>query len=144
MGAEITGISAMPIYEYRCEKCGGIFEELKSMSSPAPEKCSLCGASPVHRLVSRTSFVLKGSGWYATDYARKETGSGKDKETGGRKDKGGKDKGNGKDGGGNGKDKIPDSGAEHGEHRESKRPDAGASVGGAPSKPGAESTSAAK
>lgn len=59
----------MPIYEYNCAKCG-VFEEMQKISDPPVKRCPKCKGK-VERMVSRTSFVLKGSGWYATDYARK-------------------------------------------------------------------------
>src|SRR2546423_13170057 len=59
----------MPIYEYNCPHCG-VFEEIQRITAPALKKCPKCGAK-INRMVSRTSFVLKGSGWYVTDYARK-------------------------------------------------------------------------
>ena len=57
----------MPIYEYDCEKCGR-FEVLQKMSDPALEKCEACG-KPVQKLVSQSSFALKGGGWYKDLYA---------------------------------------------------------------------------
>lgn len=59
----------MPIYEYRCEKCGNVFELLEPTFSEVYEKrCVKCGAN-AERIMSLTSFKLKGSGWYKTDYA---------------------------------------------------------------------------
>lgn len=58
----------MPIYEYRCPKCG-TFETTQRITEPALKRCPTC-KSKVERMISATSFVLKGSGWYATDYAR--------------------------------------------------------------------------
>ncbi len=58
----------MPIYEYRCPKCG-TFETMQRITEPALKRCPTC-KSKVERMISSTSFVLKGSGWYATDYAR--------------------------------------------------------------------------
>ena len=58
----------MPIYEYKCPKCG-TFELMQRITDTPLRKCPTCKGR-VERLVSRTSFVLKGSGWYATDYAR--------------------------------------------------------------------------
>jgi putative FmdB family regulatory protein len=58
----------MPIYEYHCPQCG-IFEATQRITESPLTTCPTC-ASGVHRLISLTSFVLKGSGWYATDYAR--------------------------------------------------------------------------
>jgi putative FmdB family regulatory protein len=59
----------MPIYEYRCENCGREFEELQKFSDAPVEKCQQCGGK-THRLISQSTFVLKGSGWYATDYGK--------------------------------------------------------------------------
>lgn len=59
----------MPIYEYRCGKCG-TFEVMQKISEPVLRKCPTCKGK-VERLVSRSSFILKGNGWYATDYANK-------------------------------------------------------------------------
>ena len=75
----------MPIYEYRCEKCGE-FEYSQRITDPALQRCPTCKRK-VRRLISNTSFQLKGSGWYVTDYAR--AGGGKDKEKKGTKDGGG-------------------------------------------------------
>ncbi len=57
----------MPIYEYRCGKCG-VFEVTQRITEPSLKRCPTCKGK-VERLLSATSFVLKGSGWYATDYA---------------------------------------------------------------------------
>ncbi len=62
----------MPIYEYECESCGGRFEVSRKFSDPAVTVCRLCNASNVRKLLSPTTFVLKGGGWYATDYASKD------------------------------------------------------------------------
>ena len=58
----------MPIYEYKCDKCG-VFEVTQRITEGPLKKCPTC-KSKVERIISSTSFVLKGSGWYATDYAR--------------------------------------------------------------------------
>ena len=58
----------MPIYEYRCEKCGE-FEVSQRITEAALQRCPTCKRK-VRRLISNTSFQLKGSGWYVTDYAR--------------------------------------------------------------------------
>jgi putative FmdB family regulatory protein len=73
----------MPIYEYRCEKCGD-FEVTQRITEDPLKKCPTCKRK-VRKLISNTSFQLKGSGWYVTDYARKDKGAGKDagKGTGG-------------------------------------------------------------
>ncbi len=59
----------MPIYEYKCNNCKRIFEELQKISDPPVTKCRYCGSDMVSRIVSVASFSLKGSGWYMTDYA---------------------------------------------------------------------------
>lgn len=60
----------MPIYEYECQDCKQIFEEWQSGFEEKVLDCPVCGAS-AKRLISNTSFHLKGSGWYVTDYAGK-------------------------------------------------------------------------
>lgn len=58
----------MPIYEYECPSCGNVFEEWgKAAESHKEEPCPKCG-TPSKRVISRTSFVLKGDGWYVSDY----------------------------------------------------------------------------
>jgi putative FmdB family regulatory protein len=61
----------MPIYEYRCGECG-VFEVMQRITEKPLRRCPKC-KSRVERIVSQTSFVLKGSGWYVTDYSRKST-----------------------------------------------------------------------
>ncbi len=60
----------MPIYEYKCISCGHRFEKLQSFHDEPVRVCPKCGGD-VKKLISRSSFILKGSGWYVTDYARK-------------------------------------------------------------------------
>lgn len=57
----------MPIYEYECEKCHEISEALQHFSDPPLTTCEKCGG-PLHKLISKSSFHLKGSGWYADGY----------------------------------------------------------------------------
>ena len=58
----------MPIYEYECPNCGNVFEEWgKASEAHKEEPCPKCG-TPSKRVMSRTSFVLKGDGWYVSDY----------------------------------------------------------------------------
>src|SRR5262245_2221330 len=59
----------MPIYEYRCLNCGHQFELMQKFSDPPAETCPSC-AGIVQKLISRSAFHLKGSGWYVTDYGR--------------------------------------------------------------------------
>jgi putative FmdB family regulatory protein len=61
----------MPIYEYKCQKCGKQFEALQGINDPDVKSCKFCRGK-VHKLISMTSFTLKGTGWYATDYAGKK------------------------------------------------------------------------
>ena len=70
----------MPLYEYECDN-GHRFEVIQKFSDPPVEVCSKCGA-PAHKLISSPAFQFKGSGWYVTDYARKDSGGGKDSESG--------------------------------------------------------------
>lgn len=58
----------MPIYEYECGSCGGRFEVSRKFSDPALTVCSLCNASNIRKVLSPAAFVLKGGGWYASDY----------------------------------------------------------------------------
>lgn len=62
----------MPIYEYGCDQCRETFEISQKISEAPLGACPKCGG-PVQKLISRTSFQLKGGGWYATDY--KKSGS---------------------------------------------------------------------
>ncbi|MBI5968364.1 MAG: zinc ribbon domain-containing protein [Deltaproteobacteria bacterium] len=66
----------MPIYEYRCHKCGKTIEILQKFSDTPLKRCPSCSGK-VSRIISNCSFQLKGSGWYMTDYKKKEP---KDKE----------------------------------------------------------------
>ena len=61
----------MPIYEYKCKKCGKEFEMFQGIAEPALKSCKFCRGA-VHKLMSLSSFQLKGSGWYATDYGGKK------------------------------------------------------------------------
>jgi putative FmdB family regulatory protein len=73
----------MPIYEYRCESCGHVFEKIQSFSAPPPESCPNCESGPVAKMISQTSFVLKGGGWYKDGYSGPSNTTGK---TGGATD----------------------------------------------------------
>ena len=64
----------MPTYEYECPKCPRVFEVRQRITEPALTTCDRCGG-PIHRLLSPAPFILKGGGWYVTDYpseARKQ------------------------------------------------------------------------
>ena len=64
----------MPLYEYLCPKCGR-FELIRKFSDAAVTKCPTCGAE-VQKLLSAPAIQFKGTGWYITDYARKDGKSG--------------------------------------------------------------------
>jgi putative FmdB family regulatory protein len=66
--------SSVPIYEYRCRKCGHTFERIQRFSDAPVKKCPECGGS-VEKLLSSSAVQFKGSGWYVTDYARKAESS---------------------------------------------------------------------
>ena len=61
----------MPVYEYACSKCGHEFEAEQRITEPPLKTCPRCRARKLKRLISQTSFVLKGSGWYADLYSSK-------------------------------------------------------------------------
>lgn len=79
----------MPIYEYQCRKCKHRFERIQKFSDPPIRKCPECSGGRVEKLLSPPAVHFKGSGWYITDYARKDAG-GKGKE---KDDKVGKEAG---------------------------------------------------
>jgi putative FmdB family regulatory protein len=62
----------MPIYEYKCEVCEHVFEEWQKDFKEREVNCPQCGGK-AKRLISHTSFILKGSGWYVTDYKRSKS-----------------------------------------------------------------------
>jgi putative FmdB family regulatory protein len=59
----------LPIYEYKCEGCGEVFEVIQKFADEPLAVHEKCGGH-VHRLMSAPSFQFKGSGWYVTDYAK--------------------------------------------------------------------------
>ena len=59
----------MPIYEYECAKCSHQFEREQRMADPPVKTCPKCKGRKVNKLISRSSFVLKGGGWYADGYS---------------------------------------------------------------------------
>jgi putative FmdB family regulatory protein len=67
----------MPIYEYKCQKCGKEYELFQGIADPAQKSCKFC-RGPVKKLVSLSSFQLTGSGWYVTDYGGKKPPCAKD------------------------------------------------------------------
>ena len=91
----------MPTYEYQCEKCQRVFEVRQRITEPALTTCEVCGGH-IKRLLFPAPFILKGEGWYVTDYpsearkkakeAEKPAGNGSDKGSGKASDKGAADK----------------------------------------------------
>ena len=69
----------MPLYEYECDACGHRFEKIQKFSDPPVETCPKCQGK-VHKLIASPAFQFKGSGWYITDYARKDSGGGAGKK----------------------------------------------------------------
>ena len=79
----------MPIHEYQCRKCEAVVERIEGIHDAPMRKCPSCGGK-VDQMISSGAFILKGTGWYATDYGSKSHDNGNSK---GRKGNG---KGNGK------------------------------------------------
>ena len=73
----------MPIYEYQCGKCGEIFEAFQKITDAPLKKCKFCSGE-VEKLISQSSFQLKGSGWYLTDYSNKSQAREKSKTLAGK------------------------------------------------------------
>ncbi|HUT53709.1 MAG TPA: zinc ribbon domain-containing protein [bacterium] len=65
----------MPIYEYECPSCG-VIEVVQGITEKPLARCPKCGKRKVKKLISESSFQLKGSGWYTTDYGRAKGGNG--------------------------------------------------------------------
>ena len=61
----------MPLYEYKCVKCGHRFEKIESLSAPTTQKCPKCGKK-AERQLAAPAIQFKGSGWYVTDYGGKK------------------------------------------------------------------------
>ncbi len=74
----------MPTYEYHCKACDHEFEEVQRITEDPIQKCPACGKKKVRRLISNTSFVLKGGGWYDDGYHGKG-GTKKDEANGSTK-----------------------------------------------------------
>ena len=74
----------MPTYEYECLKCGRVFEEKQRISAAPLTTCEKCGGA-VRRLLSAAPFILKGEGWYVTDYPSEARKKARESEKGGDK-----------------------------------------------------------
>jgi putative FmdB family regulatory protein len=75
----------MPIYEYECQACNHRFEEWQKMSDKPVKVCPKCKARKVEKLISHTSFQLKGGGWYSDLYSSQKPGSSDKSEKSGDK-----------------------------------------------------------
>jgi len=84
----------MPIYEYACDKCSHEFEVEQRITEDPVKTCPACRSRKVRRLISQTSFVLKGGGWYSDLYSSSKGSEKSSKEP----DKGGPDKDGGSGG----------------------------------------------
>jgi putative FmdB family regulatory protein len=75
-------VEFVPTYEYECPRCSRVFEVRQRISEPALTTCDIC-SGPIHRLLAAAPFILKGGGWYVTDYpseARKKALSSESKD----------------------------------------------------------------
>jgi putative FmdB family regulatory protein len=70
----------MPTYEYECPRCPRVFEVKQRITEPALVTCDVCGG-PIHRLLSAAPFILKGEGWYVTDYPSESRKKAKESST---------------------------------------------------------------
>ncbi len=68
----------MPLYEYKCLKCGRNTEKIETVSGPHLKKCPHCGGK-VESVITAPSIQFKGAGWYVTDYASKPAGGDSEK-----------------------------------------------------------------
>ncbi len=76
----------MPIYEYKCNNCGTLFEKLQKFNDPPMTECENCQSADVARVMSPPAFHLKGGGWYKDGYAGSGTnGKSEKSETSGEK-----------------------------------------------------------
>ena len=73
----------MPLYEYQCDACGHRFEHIQKFSDPLLTVCPECGDA-IRKLVSSPAIQFKGTGWYVTDYAKKDSGAEADKSSDGK------------------------------------------------------------
>ena len=73
----------MPLYEYQCDACEHRFEHIQKFSDPLLTVCPQCDGA-LHKLVSSPAFQFKGTGWYVTDYAKKDRGADAEKSSDGK------------------------------------------------------------
>lgn len=82
--ADETRVANVPLYEYKCVKCGHRFEKIEKVTASEIKKCPECGAK-AERMAAAPAIQFKGSGWYVTDYAGKNS-DGTSKDAKGAKD----------------------------------------------------------
>ena len=119
----------MPLYEYKCDQCGDVFERLQKFSDEPLTVHEKCGG-PVHRLISRSALQFKGSGWYITDYAKSGANpAGSSKNEGDSKGSSSKGSSESKasDGNSSSKPSSSDSGSSSSTSTESSKPSASSS-----------------
>ena len=68
----------MPIYDYKCATCGKRFQLVRKITDDSSPACTMCGSEETEKVISPSAFVLKGSGWYLTDYSNKNKKPGDD------------------------------------------------------------------
>jgi len=73
----------MPLYEYQCDACEHRFEHIQKFSDPLLTVCPKCDGA-LRKLVSSPAFQFKGTGWYVTDYAKKDKGAEAEKSPDGK------------------------------------------------------------
>jgi putative FmdB family regulatory protein len=78
--------NTMPVYTYRCQKCGAEFEKTQQFNDRPLTRCPECRKGRVHRLVQPLAFILTGPGWYSTDH-RTPTGQGSSRQAESNPDK---------------------------------------------------------
>jgi putative FmdB family regulatory protein len=71
----------MPLYEYQCDACAHRFEKIQKFSDPIVDTCPVC-SGPVRKLQSSPAFQFKGTGFYITDYVKKDQGAGEKSDSG--------------------------------------------------------------
>jgi len=77
-GSAIKELKDLPLYEYECSTCGNRFEVIQKFSDDPLKNCRTCDGE-VERLISSPAIQFKGTGWYVTDYAKKDSPGEKDK-----------------------------------------------------------------
>lgn len=79
----------MPLYEYKCQKCGHRFEKIENMNASTTKKCPKCGRT-AERMLAAPAIQFKGTGWYVTDYAGKSAAKSSGEASEGASTEGGK------------------------------------------------------